>query len=313
MDLGAVERLIEETLAGGGSLLREVGVYLLRAGGKRLRPELVLLGARFGGERPAARLAHLAAAVELVHMATLLHDDVVDESAVRRGRPTANVRWDSQTSVLVGDYLFATAFEFVSRWAAADSWLALTGVVRTMAEGEIQELSSRGRLDVTEQDYLDRIKKKTALFIAECPQLGAMTADAADGCREALGRYGYCLGMAYQIMDDVLDLTADLRTLGKPTGNDLGRGVVTLPVIHGLTTSGEGRIRLQRILGRAGDGEADLKAVASILEGSGSVDYARGVAQEFAGQARQALAPLPPGPGRDRLEEIARFVLVRDR
>lgn len=312
-DLGAVERLLEATLAGGDALLREVAVYLLRAGGKRLRPRLVLLGAYFGDENPDEQAGYLAAAVELVHMATLLHDDVIDEAATRRGHPTVNARWDNRTSVLAGDYLFATAFQSVALRASPEAWKALSGVVRAMAEAEMLELGARGRLDVTEQEYLARIEKKTALFMAQCPQLGALAAGADAGRRDALGRYGYHLGMAYQVLDDVLDLTADRDTLGKPTGSDIGRGVITLPVIHGLNTSGNGSTRLAAILARGAKGEQDLRDVALILERNGSIGYARTVAELFVERARQALKTLPPVEARDDLEDIARFVLARDR
>jgi len=313
-ELAEVEQILHKAVDCDDPLVGEVSRYLLRAGGKRLRPRLLLLAAWFGRRRPKRRTLHLAAAVELLHMATLLHDDVVDESPQRRGRPTVQVRWDTRTAVLGGDYLVAAAFELLAAWGGAEAWRGVATVIRAMAEGEMQEQACCGRADVTEQDYFERIEKKTALFIAECCRLGAVAAAADAGAQDALRRYGYHLGMAYQVIDDVLDLVGDRLAMGKPTGVDLGRRLATLPLIHCLRVhGGDAQRRVREVLANATVADAEVAQVVAILQDLGCIDYALEAARHFAAGARAALRALPDLPARAGLEEIVGYVVTRDR
>ena len=313
VDLQAVEAALDAILGEGGPPLSQPALHLLRAGGKRLRPTLVLLGGEFA-ERPCPdRLVPLAVSVELLHMATLLHDDIVDDARVRRGQPTVNAVWGDRLSVLIGDYLFARAFELLGKWGSQEIWQGLAGTVRAMAEVEVQELTGRTNPDLTEQDYWGRIAKKTALFMAECPRLGALAGDAPRGCQEALHSYGFQLGLAYQVVDDLLDLTAEPFALGKPTGQDLRRGIVTLPLIHAMAAcSTEDRSRLQAMVRTGVAPDDGVEWVLRLLESKGSIAYALAIADRMVSGACAALAALPNVPARDRLEIVARSVLRRN-
>ena len=313
VDLSAVEATLDAILVEGGPSVGRPVLHLLRAGGRRLRPTLVLLGGEFAEPRCPERLVHLAASVELLHMATLLHDDIVDEARVRRGQPTVNAVWGHRLSVLIGDYLFARAFELLAKWGSQEILRGLAGAVRAMAEVEAQELAGGPSPDLTEQEYWDRIAKKTALLMAQCPRLAALAGDAPAGYQEALHRYGFHLGLAYQAVDDLLDFTAEPSVLGKPTGQDLRRGIVTLPLIHAMShCSAEDRRRLQAMILARPVPDDGGEWVLPLLESEGSIAYTSAAADRMVGCACAALAVLPAVPARDRLEFIARSVLRRD-
>jgi geranylgeranyl pyrophosphate synthase len=274
---------------------------------------LVLLGGEFAEVSCPDRLVHLAVSVELVHMATLLHDDVIDDAPTRRGQPTINSLLGLRLAVLVGDYLFARAFELLGKWGTQEMLQGLAGVVRAMAEVEAQALTGGFEPNLTEQEYWDRVAKKTALLMAECPRVGALAGDAPVRCQEALHRYGFQLGLAYQAVDDLLDLTAEPAALGKPTGQDLRRGVVTLPLIHAMAhCSIEDRGRLQALIRARFAPDDGAEWVLRLLESRGSIAYALAAADRMVDRACAALAVLPAIPARDRLESIARSVPRRD-
>jgi len=308
-DLELVEGKIRNTLENEDALLNEVALHLLKAGGKRLRPALVLLAGKFNSY-DLEKLVPLAAAVELIHMATLVHDDVIDGAFIRRGWPTINAKWNEEISILIGDYLFAHAFSLLS--AQGDNRVVnlMAKVVYEMSTGEIDQLSSACRLDQSERDYLERIEKKTSLFIAKCCELGALASGASVEHCQALERYGYGVGMGYQIIDDILDFTSTAERLGKPVGSDLRGGVLTLPVIYSLRVSKE-RDRLALLLDNP-IGEEEIEEVVSILKRSGSFDYSYDMAGSFISQAKEQLMVLPEGSTRNTLREVADFVLRRD-
>lgn len=303
-----VERRLREVLQADVPLVTEVVQHPLRGGGKRLRPALVLLGGRFH-PYTEQRLTSLAAAAELIHMATLVHDDIVDRSTTRRGQDTVNARWGDRMAVLAGDYLLGCALHIVAENGTARVIASLSQCVKEMAGGEMRQFGRVNRLALTEPDYLDWIDKKTALFIAESARLGAMAAGAPDLVLEALWGYGRSLGLCFQIVDDVLDLTASFDNLGKPIGGDVRNGVLTLPLIHALRESTE-RAELRGMLmnGQTPGAMADLLG---ILKRAGSLEYAQGVARSYAAVAGRWLETLPATPARDALAEISDDLLKR--
>lgn len=308
-DLAAVEQHLERVLSQGAPSVREVATHLLRAGGKRLRPALVLLCARLG-RFELDRLVPVAAATELIHMATLIHDDILDGAELRRGRPTVHTRWNVPVAVLAGDLLFAEAFSELARTGDTRVVQRMADVVHAMCGGEIEEQESvRRPTEQSEDAYLHRIGQKTALFIAESCRLGALVAGVDEAVQEELFAYGYKVGVGFQIVDDVLDLTAS-PVFGKAVGSDLRSGVLTLPVLHALSRSPE-RGRLLEIATAREVRREDVEEVRQILGGAGSFGYALEVARRYVTEAQGHLRALPRGVVRDTLWEMADFVLKR--
>ena len=304
-----MERLLREILASDVPLVTDVTQHPLRGGGKRLRPALAILGSRFCLSSRSEQVTGLAAAAELIHMATLIHDDIVDGSVTRRGRDTVNARWGDRMAVLAGDFLFGVAFTLVARWGNQAVIDSLSRCVTEMAKGEMVQFGRIRRLHNTEDDYLDWIEKKTAIFIAESVQIGATGAGASDEIRRPLWSYGRALGLCFQIVDDVLDLTSSVERLGKPTGEDIRNGTPTLPVIHALRESEE-RDQLKALL-TDGHSEGSQREVLDILERAGSLEYATERAASYATSARRELAKLPDIPARDALASMADHLLHR--
>lgn len=307
-DLAGVEATIQRALDGPNPRIVELATYLQRGGGKRLRPALVLLAAR-NFEYDRERLLPVAAAVELIHMATLVHDDIVDGATSRRGLPTVNVRWGTGTAVLAGDFLFARAFSML----AADRD---TRVVRFMAEavyemstGEIEQQEQLFDPSTGEEGYYRRIFKKTAHFISHCCLMGGLVGGAPDRQVEALRRYGYGIGMGFQVVDDILDLTGDPEVLGKPRGTDLRSGVLTLPVLYALEREPQPWL-LERLEARNVD-DATIERVVEWVESSGGIAYARQQAEQFIAGALAALDELSGAPMKPYLRALAMFILER--
>jgi heptaprenyl diphosphate synthase len=308
-DLHTLDGFLQETLQDPVAEVQEVITHLLKAGGKRLRPALVFLAARFG-PLTKSRL-EVGAAVELIHMATLAHDDVIDEAVVRRGQPTVHARWNERIAILAGDYLFARAFSLLA--STGDNRLVrlMAAVVQTLCEGEIDQNVAVRRGEVPDEAvYLERVGKKTASLIAESCRVGALVAGAEDGVADALWRFGYALGVSFQIIDDILDFTGDTLGFGKVPGGDLRSGVITLPVIHALRTSPEAP-RLRELVGQPDLSDEDMTFVQHTLAASGSFHYATQVAEEYIEAARAALGSLPDGETREVLAQMADFVLAR--
>ncbi|MHB9143726.1 MAG: polyprenyl synthetase family protein [Symbiobacteriia bacterium] len=309
-DLPQVEAYIEATLAARDPLLVEISTYLLRAGGKRLRPALVLLAAKaYSYDLP--RLLPVATAVELIHMATLVHDDVVDHSRLRRGRPTVNAKWSDAFSVLAGDYLFAKSFSLLAQTGNNELVRIMSEVVYEMSTGEIEQLASAFDLSQTQADYFERIRQKTGFFIAESCRLGAVAVGAPVHVVEALTRYGSGLGMGFQVIDDILDFTATTAKLGKPIGSDLRAGLLTLPVLHALQVSPRAEA-LQGIIETREVTDARAEEAVGIIREAGSLEYTFQTAQRFIQEAKAALAELPDTPARANLAAVADFVLERE-
>ncbi len=315
-DMAGVDALIRTRMASEHApRIPEVTAHLVDAGGKRLRPMLTLASARLCGYQGEHHL-RLAATVEFIHTATLLHDDVVDESARRRGRPTANLLWDNKSSVLVGDYLFARAFQLMVETDSLRVLDILANASAVIAEGEVLQLTAASNIATTEATYLQVIRGKTAALFAAATEVGGVIAGAPSAWIEALHTYGDALGICFQITDDLLDYGGLSGALGKNTGDDFRERKMTLPVILALAAadaagdSGE-REFWARTIGKGDQREGDLATALGIMDRRGSLAATRRAALEHADRARMALAPLPAGEMRDRLDELAGFVVSR--
>lgn len=308
-NMSTVDQRLKEALEQHNPVVREVSEYLNQASGKRLRPALVLLSGRVGDpDGPSFDLLDVAAAVEMIHMATLVHDDIIDEADVRRGMPAVRRRFSDPVAVLSGDFLFARAFQILASTRRPEIVELAAEVVYVMSTGEISQHLDQGRI-ASEEAYWRRIEAKTGFFLETCCRLGASAAVAAPLVQDALARYGHHIGLAYQVVDDLLDWTADPAVLGKAVGEDLAMGIFTLPVIHALEHRLYGAT-LRQILD---DRRADMvDRVRELLADSGSLDYCRTRAVEHLDQARGALADLSPSAERDELLQVADFIGVRD-
>ena len=307
-DLEAVNRLIIAELGSEVQLIEEIGHYLVNAGGKRLRPVVALLAARCCGE-PGDRHITLAAIIELIHTATLLHDDVVDTSEQRRGRATANHEYGNAASILVGDFLYSRAFQLLVRIGDLAVMRVMADTTNTISEGEVQQLLNAGNPDLDAAAYHEVIRKKTAVLFQAAAETGALISAATAAQTAALRDYGLHLGIAYQLIDDVLDYRGDATTLGKNLGDDLAEGKMTLPLIHALQTASATDARRIRtaIAGRSGD----LAAIAAIVTATGALDFSEALARDHARQALAALDALPETIARIALAELAEFSVRR--
>jgi len=309
-DMAAVNTLIRQQLASDVVLINQIGEHIIGAGGKRLRPMLVLLAAKALGYQGHEHV-NLAAIIEFIHTATLLHDDVVDESDLRRGRKTANALWGNAASVLVGDFLYSRSFQMMVGLHRMAVMQVLADTTNAIAEGEVLQLLHVNNPDVDEAAYQRVIERKTAILFAAATRLGALLAGANTATQEAMADYGMHLGLAFQIADDVLDYTADAQALGKNLGDDLAEGKATLPVIHAIAHADAGsRARLRTII-EQGDVDA-LPELLLAIEQSGSIAYSLGRASDYARAAEQALSGLPETQALAALRGLARYAVKRE-
>lgn len=310
-DLRQVEIYMASRVTGTGSeqepLSREIIDHVLGGGGKRLRPALILLSGRLCGG-PRDDLIRLAAAIELLHTATLLHDDVVDGAELRRGRATVASKWDPGLAVLSGDLLFSVAFSILASFGQPRMLELMSGVIMDLSRGEMSQYEHREDLDVTEAYYLALIQKKTAALMAASMLLGAMAAGSGPQVEHHLHRYGLSLGMAFQISDDVLDFDGSPEALGKQVVSDLDNGVITLPLIHSLRDSRIGP-RLRTLL-TEGTSQGRDQVVLLIRE-AGGLDYARSKARSYGEEALEALSPFEDCAALSGLKWLARFAVDR--
>jgi octaprenyl-diphosphate synthase len=310
-DMQAVNALIRRRLASDVVLVNQVAEHIVGGGGKRLRPLLHLVAARAAGYRGEDHIV-LAAVVEFIHTATLLHDDVVDESDLRRGRQTANALWGNAPSVLVGDFLYSRAFQMMVELDRMRVMRILADTTNRIAEGEVLQLLNIGNPDTGEAAYLDVIERKTAVLFAAATRLGAVLGGLPSAHEDTLARYGLDLGFAFQIADDVLDYASDADTLGKNIGDDLAEGKPTLPLIHAIAQSEAAQAERLREAIRTGGREA-LGDVLQAIHATGALDYARKRAYGYARSARDALSVLPPSDERDALALLADYAIDRSR
>ena len=311
-EMEAVNALIRTRMASRHApRIPEVTAHLVEAGGKRLRPLLTLAAAKMLGYRGTHHHL-LAATVEFIHTATLLHDDVVDESRQRRGRPTANLLWDNKSSVLVGDYLFARSFQLMTETGSLRVMEILSNASAVIAEGEVLQLTAAQDLGTDESVYLQVVRGKTAALFSAATEVGAVIADASPAQVRALYDYGDALGIAFQIVDDILDYSGAAETIGKNTGDDFRERKLTLPVIKAVAQAdAEERDFWQRTIEKGDQQDGDLERALAILARHGAIEAARADALSWATRARNALDELPENEIRRLLADLAAFVVAR--
>lgn len=307
-DMLAVDAVIQDSLASHVPTINQLSRYLVDSGGKRLRPVTVILSARACGYDGTVH-HKLAAIVEFIHTATLLHDDVVDQSVMRRGQATVNSMWGDNLSVLVGDFLYSRAFEMMVDVDNLEVMAVLAKATNVIAEGEVMQALNRHNPDVNEADYLKVIAAKTATLFSASSQLGALLSGADDRVQGAMKQFGFNFGVAYQLIDDVLDYRGDRDLIGKNLGDDLAEGQPTLPLIHAMSKAPPDDAALIRDVIKNGSGE--LGKILSIVESAGSIAYTARLADSYCEIARQSLAKVPETPFRDTLCDLAQFAVNR--
>lgn len=307
-DIGYIEKELERSLDTDHPMLREASLHLLKAGGKRIRPVIVLLGAKFGSY-DLERIKHVAVPLELIHMASLVHDDVIDDAATRRGQLTVRSKWDNRIAMYTGDYIFAKALTIVTALPNPQIHQILSKALVEMSIGEMEQIRFFFRTDQTLRDYLLRIKRKTALLIAISCQLGALAAEAPEKWCRQMYAFGYNVGMAFQVRDDLLDLCGTEKEIGKPPGSDIRQGNITVPVIFALRDAAlrpKLLAEIERI--RACDGQTDIHEFLALIRGSDAVRQAEHLASRYIDKAIAALDGLPDIPPKKDLIHVAHFI-----
>jgi len=310
-DLLSVERELRRSLGSDIEIIRTVGQYLSEGGGKRIRPALLLLCAKMCGYRGDRHIL-FATVFEIIHTATLVHDDVIDGSSLRRGRSTVHARWGNHLTVLLGDHLYLTAMN--AALTAGDLQLirVLSDITLEMIRGEIMQAHGNGRADVTEAEHLEVMRRKTALLFAGCSRVAGLLSGAPADRVENLDGFGLNLGMAYQIVDDLLDFTADQAVLGKPVANDLREGRLTLPLIYLLELGEKKHLDMVRAVLEDRDfSRVSLAEIMGEMERHATLKRTRALALSYSDRARAFLAPFPDGPARRALENACDFITAR--
>lgn len=308
-DMKAVDTHIHERLKSRIPAISELAAHIISSGGKRLRPTMVILAAKASGYTGDDHIK-LAVIIEFVHTATLLHDDVVDESLKRRGEPTANSIWGNNLSVLVGDFLYSRAFEMMVEVGHMRVMELLARATNVIAEGEVQQSLNRGNPDIPETEYIEVITHKTARLFSAAAELGAVAAQLDDEKREAISSYGLHLGIAYQLLDDLLDYRGEAALIGKNLGDDLAEGQPTLPLIRSLETANQDQRQLLR-QAITDPGSVGLATVIEIIESGDAITYTARRAQEHADLAKQALAKFPETDAKTSMLKLADFAVSR--
>lgn len=311
-DLVKVEELFDEQCRSDVKLVAEIGRYIREGGGKRIRPALLLLTCRACGYR-GERAILLAAVVEFIHTATLLHDDIIDEADLRRGRRSVNSRWGNDMTVLLGDFLYTKSMAMALSQDNLPILRLLSDVTLRMIEGEILEIERNGDLQTTEPDHIDIINRKTADLFSACTRIGAMLGGAERKKETALARYGSNLGVCFQMVDDLLDFTADEKALGKPVLSDLREGKLTLPAIFALRSADPaGVAKVSQVLADRGFSRVSREEIVTLARSCGALDEARRMAEEYAEVARRDLDVFEFSPYREALVSLPDFILARD-
>jgi len=315
-DLRLVEKRLTAESVASVDAVTAIAHYLHSSGGKRLRPSLLLLSSKLVAADPAVpspMAIQLGAVVEMIHAATLVHDDVIDAAETRRGRPSSNVKWGNHTCVLAGDWLYMQAFQVALRERQFQILDLLIGLTQIMVEGELLQLERIGRIDVTEADCMELVDRKTACLFSVCARLGAISGGADVHTQEKLGEYAWNLGMAFQLVDDMLDFTAREKTLGKPVGGDLREGKVTLPLVYALerATPAE-RAIVENILARRDYQQAPFSRILDLLTRHQGIERVKDRAQSFTDKARQIIHEFPESPYQRALLAVTDLVTDRD-
>ena len=311
-DLIRVERVFHDEFLSDLKVISDVASHVRDAGGKRIRPALLLLASRLFSHS-SDRMITLGAVVEYIHTATLLHDDVIDEAATRRGRKSANSRWGNKTTVLIGDFLYTKSMAMALTQDNLGILRLLSDVTLRMIEGQVLEIEREADLSVREDQHIDIIRRKTADLFATCMRIGAILGDASPSEEQALSAYGLALGLAFQMKDDLLDFTASEKKLGKPVGLDLREGKLTLPIIYMLEKGDpETRAMVETVVEDRGFDRVSHPEIVAAAKRSGAIARAEAMAARQAEAARAALSVFAPSPERTALLTLPDFILARD-
>ncbi len=303
-DINTIEKELEDTIQAESLLLRQASMHTLQAGGKRIRPVFVLLAGKFG-DYDIKVMKNVAVALELIHMASLVHDDVIDDADIRRGQPTVMAKWDSQTAMYTGDFVFALALKLMANIKAPIAHKILANTMVEVTVGEIQQIKDKYRFDQNLRDYLRRIKRKTALLIAASCQLGAIAANVAESVHKKLYLFGYFVGMSFQITDDILDFTATEQELGKPAGSDLLQGNITAPALFAMKDESI-RQKIEQVHEHMESTE--INDIISLIKCSGAIEQSIALSDLYLQKALTILEDLPPNKAKKALRDIAKFI-----
>ncbi|MGG3709072.1 heptaprenyl diphosphate synthase component II [Heyndrickxia coagulans] len=303
-DIELIEQELANAVASNAALIQQASESLLKAGGKRIRPVFVLLGAKFG-DYEIERVKNVAVALELIHMASLVHDDVIDDAELRRGKPTVKAKWDNRIAMYTGDYILATALEYITKVEDLSAHQILADTLVEVCVGEIEQIKDKYRFNQNLRCYLRRIKRKTALLIAASCQLGAIAAGADEKTHRQLYRFGYNVGMSYQIIDDILDFTGTEKQLGKPAGEDLRQGNVTLPVLFARE---DPKIRKMLETVHEHMPKAELEGVVRLVKQSGAIEQSYAISNCYLGKALGTIEQLPDTRFKKMLADLARYM-----
>ncbi|MGA9227711.1 MAG: heptaprenyl diphosphate synthase component II [Mesobacillus sp.] len=303
-DLTLIEKALEDTIQAESQLLRQASLHLLKAGGKRIRPVFVLLGGKFGNYDINV-IKNVAVSLELIHMASLVHDDVIDDAELRRGQPTIKAKWDNRIAMYTGDYIFARALELMTKIENPLAHQILSDTIVELSVGEIEQIKDKYNFEQNLRNYLLRIKRKTALLIAASCQLGAVVSGVPEKDHRKLYRFGYYVGMSFQITDDVLDFTGTEKELGKPAGGDLLQGNITLPVLYAMEDE---QIRTKIMSVHENMDRQELDEILKMIQGSGAIEKSLNLSDRYLDKALAILGELPPNKAKKSLQDIAKFI-----
>lgn len=303
-DLTIIEEALEEAVQAESPILQQASLHLLQAGGKRIRPVFVLLAGKFG-DYDINKIKNVAVALELIHMASLVHDDVIDDAELRRGKPTIKAKWDNRTAMYTGDYIFARALELMTKIDKPFAHKILANTLVELCVGEIEQIKDKYNYDQNVRTYFRRIKRKTAILIAVSCQLGAIASDVDEKIHKKLFQFGYYVGMSYQIIDDVLDFTGTEKVLGKPAGDDLHQGNITLPVLFAMEDS---EIRKEIIKVNEKTERAEIERIITLIKKSGAIEKSLQVSDLYLNKALAILNELPQNRAKKVLRDIAKYI-----
>lgn len=303
-DINTIEKKLEETIQSDSLLLKHASLHTLQAGGKRIRPVFVLLAGKFG-RYDIDVMKNVAVALELIHMASLVHDDVIDDADLRRGQPTVKAKWDNKTAMYTGDFIFALSLELMTEINKPLAHKILANTIVEVTVGEIQQIKDKYRFNQNLRDYLRRIKRKTALLISASCQLGAIAADVEESIHKKLYLFGYYVGMSYQITDDILDFTSTEEKLGKPAGGDLLQGNITAPVLYAMENP---KIRFEIEKVHENMEPAEIQTIITQIKKSGAIEKSHALSDMYLDKALDILEQLPANRAKKTLRDIAKFI-----
>ncbi|MCL6573532.1 MAG: heptaprenyl diphosphate synthase component II [Bacillus sp. (in: Bacteria)] len=303
-DINLIEKELEETIQAESLLLKQASMHTLQAGGKRIRPMFVLLAGKFG-HYDIQVMKNVAVALELIHMASLVHDDVIDDADLRRGQPTVKSKWDNRIAMYTGDFVFALALELMTNIERPLAHKILANTMVEVTVGEIQQIKDKYRFNQNLRDYLRRIKRKTALLIATSCQLGAIAADVDESVHKKLFRFGYYVGMSYQIIDDILDFISTEKELGKPAGSDLLQGNITAPALFAMQDE---EIRREIEMVHENMDSSEIAKIILLIKETGAIEKSRALSDLYLDKALAVLAEVPANKAKKTLHNIAKFI-----